>query len=261
MYGSGESERICGALFSGLQRESFVVQTKYYLLPKAQTVLHPKTAPLRALQDSLERMKLDYVDVYIVHGHIHLQFVPTIAKSMAECVDKGFAKCIGVANYAVSEMLHMKEELAKYGVLLALNQCEYSVLRRLPEVEGLISACEENGIVFQGYSSLAQGRLTGKYTKENPPPSTYRFSNYDMQDLEPVLGVLRSIAAERGVSVSAVALNYSMSRGVCPLAGIRMEEQARENCGALGWRLSEEEIRRIDGVSFKGYATELWQHG
>jgi len=158
-------------------------------------------------------------------------------------------------------MLQMRDELAKYDVPLATNQCEYSILRRYPETSGLLQACRENNIVFQSYSSLAQGRLTGKYTKDNPPPKEYRFSSYPMEDLEPTLRVVESIAKARGVSMSAVALNYNISKGVVPVVGIRKPEQAKQNLQALGWRLSEEEIKNLDSVSLEGKKTVLWQQG
>lgn len=158
-------------------------------------------------------------------------------------------------------MLKMEAELAKYGVPLAINQCEFSVARREPELSGLLKACKERGIVFQSYSSLAQGRLTGKYTRDNPPPKTYRFSSYDMADFETPDAVLKKIADKRGVTMSAVALNYNLCKGITPVVGIRKEEQAISNCQALGWRLSNEEIKEIDAVSFEGHTTKLWQQG
>jgi aryl-alcohol dehydrogenase-like predicted oxidoreductase len=197
----------------------------------------------------------------MVHGPIHLQSIATIAKGMAECVDKGLAKCIAVANYDAQDMIKMQEELAKYGVPLAANQCEYSVLRRHPETSGLLQACKERGIVFQSYSSLAQGRLTGKYTPENPPPKEYRFSSYNMEDIQPVLVVLQKIATAHGTTISAVALNYNLCKGISPVVGVRKPQQAIDNCSALGWRLTNDEIREIDAVSFEGHATSLWQQG
>lgn len=155
----------------------------------------------------------------------------------------------------------MAGELAKYNVPLATNQCEYSVIRRHPEIHGLLSACKERNIVFQSYSPLAQGRLTGKYHVGKEPPNTYRFSSYPMKDLEPTLAVLDDIALARRTSISAVALNYNISKGALPVVGMRSPEQAKQNIKALGWRLSKEEIRRIDGVSIEGKTTKLWQQG
>lgn len=141
---------------------------------------------------------------------------------------------------------------------LATNQCEFSVLRRYPETHGLIQACYDRDIVFQSYSSLAQGRLTAKYNARNPPPKTYRFSSYDMRDIEPVLEVLGDIARARGTSMSAIAPNYNIIKGAVPTVGLPSPEQAQQNVGALGWRLSDDEIRKIDSVSLEGKATRLW---
>jgi len=170
-------------------------------------------------------------------------------------------KCVGVANYSTEDMLQMRDELAKYGVPLALNQVEFSVLRRLPETSGLLETCKREGIVMQSYSSLAQGRLTGKYTKDRKPPSSYRFSSYPMKDLEETIAVLEQIGRERGVSTAAVALNYNLSKGVAPVVGFRNPAQVEQNVQALGWRLSVEEVERIDAVSLEGKATALWQQG
>ncbi|PVH93043.1 Aldo/keto reductase [Periconia macrospinosa] len=260
-YGSGKSEKICGTLFAGLRRDDFIIQTKYYVLPQFIDIFHPKTSPLYKLEGSLKRLRLSYVDIYLVHGPIHIQSIPAVAKGMAECVDKGLTKCVGVANYDKEDMLKMRDELAKYNIPLALNQCEYSVLRRIPETSGLLKTCKDNGIVFQSYSSLAQGRLTAKYNSQNPPPKQYRFSSYDMKDVEPVQATLKKIADARGVPISAVALNYNMCKGISPLVGVRRPQQALDNSKAFGWRLTNEEIRTIDSVSFEGYTTSLWQQG
>jgi len=156
-------------------------------------------------------------------------------------------------------MIKFAEELEKYNVPLCANQVEYHPLRRYPETSGLLAACKERGIVMQSYSSLAQGRLTGKYTKDNPPPKSHRFSSIPMEEVEPMLEVLRSIGEKHGVPISAVSLNYNMSKGVCPVVGVRHEKMAEENSKAYGWRLTEDEIREIEKHSFEGNKTSLWQ--
>ncbi|KAI1401615.1 NADP-dependent oxidoreductase domain-containing protein [Hypoxylon fuscum] len=260
VYGGGKSEEIVGELIADLPRESVVVQTKWHVLPlTANNLLHSADAPVRALRGSLERMKLGYVDVYLVHGHIHLQSIPTVAKALAECVRQGMARAVGVANYDFEDFVKMRKELARYDVPLAANQCEYNVLRRYPEVQGHISAYREMDVVFQSYSSLAQGRLTGKYSKQNPPPATRRFSNYDMASVEPALRTLEDVAKNRGKSVAAVALNYNLSKGALPVVGIRNPAQAKQAVEALGWRLDTKEVEMIDRHSFEGKATMFWQ--
>lgn len=260
-YGSGKSEEICGELFRGMSRDSFVIQTKWYVVPD-NPANFSADAPATYLKESLKRMGLDSVDIYLVHGHIHARSIATVAKSLAECVDNGWTKVVGVANYSAEDMLQMAEELAKYDIPLATNQCEFNVLRRYPETKGgLLQTCKQNGIVFQSYSSLAQGRLTGKYGPGHEPPKTYRFSQYPMEDIKDTLQVLQDIGQQRGVSTSAVALNYNLSKGVLPVVGFRSPGQVEQNLQALGWRLSLEEMKRIDDVSLEGKSTVLWQQG
>ncbi|KAL0933495.1 putative aldo/keto reductase [Colletotrichum truncatum] len=261
-YGNGESEKILGDLIKGLPRENVVVQTKYFSTPlKATNFTHPIDAPIISLKASLERMGLDYVDIYLVHGPIHPQSISTIAEGMAKCVEEGLTRAVGVANYDDDDVLKMRDELKKYNIPLATNQCEFNVLRRYPEVSGNIKRCKDNDIVFQSYSSLAQGRLSGKYSAENPPPKEYRFSSYDMKDIEPTLVTLREIAEKRGKSVASVSLNYNISKGVVPVVGIRNVEQAKAAIDALGWRLNEDEVVAIDKVSVEGRTSTLWQQG
>ncbi|KAJ5579815.1 uncharacterized protein N7459_005800 [Penicillium hispanicum] len=260
-YGDGESERICGTLFKGMPRESFVVQTKWLSTPDLTNALMQSSGPKFRLKESLARLGLDYVDIYLVHGPIHPTMITTVAKGLAECVELGLTRTVGVANYDTQEMIKMADELGKNGVPLSVSQCEYSVIRRLPEVSGMIRECRKRGICFQGFASLAEGRLSGKYSRLEEPRRTLRFSSYPMHMLEPTINVLKGIADERRVPVPAVALNYSINKGVVPLVGIRDAEQAEQNMQALGWRLTEDEIRRIEGVSLQGNTSAFLQHG
>ncbi|KAJ5095976.1 hypothetical protein NUU61_005332 [Penicillium alfredii] len=260
-YGDGESERICGTLFKGMARDSFVVQTKWLSTPDMTNMLLQSRGPKARLKDSLSRLGLDYVDIYLVHGPIHPSMISTVAKGMADCVQAGMTRAVGVANYDTQEMIKMADELAKNAVPLAVSQCEYSVIRRFPEVSGMIRECRKRGICFQGFASLAEGRLTGKYSRLNEPPRTLRFSSYPMHMLEPTLNVLKRISEERRVPVPAVALNFSINKGVVPLVGVRDAEQAEQNMQALGWRLTEDEIKRIEAVSIRGNTSSLLQHG
>ena len=82
-----------------------------------------------------------------------------------------------------------------------------------------------------------------------------------MKEVEPVLEVLKEIAQRVSVSVAAVAFNYNISKGVVPVVGVRKPEQMTQNAEAFGWRLADEDVRKIDKVSFEGKATSLWQQG
>lgn len=267
VYGSGKSEEILGDLINnhsrGVDRSKIVVQTKWLpnVTDQGTNVLHPVDAPVIELRNTLQRMHLSYIDCYLVHGPIHLSSIKQAAKGLAKCVEDGMTKTVGVANYSVEDMLKMQEALAEYNIPLATNQCEYSILRRMPETEGMLEACKKNNIIFQSYSSLAQGRLSGKYTKDNPPPKEYRFSSYDMEYIEPAIAVLRKLADKYNVSVAAVALNWNICKGAIPVVGMRKESQAVQDMQALGWRLTREEINELDKTGFEGNKTKLWQQG
>lgn len=114
-YGSGKSEEICGELVKGMPRDSYVMQTKYYVVPKPANILHPAGDVVTALESSLKRMGLDFVDVYMIHGPIHPGSYKTIAEGAAECVEKGMTKCIAVANYDAEDMIKMYDALAEHG--------------------------------------------------------------------------------------------------------------------------------------------------
>lgn len=261
-YGSGRSEEIVGELVRDKPRESVVIQTKWFGLPLAPSnLLHPVEGPVRALKSSLKRMGLDYVDIYLVHGHIHTSSIANVAKGLAECVQQGLTRAVGVANYDPEDVFKMRDELARYNVPLALCQCEYSILRRYPEIQGHIKAYRDAGIIFQAYSSLAQGRLTGKYTSRNPPPSSYKFSSYPMETIEPTIEILQKVGEGTETSAASVALNWILVKGAVPLVGIRNRQQALEAIEALDWRLNDFYIKEIDEVSLEGKTTKLWQQG
>lgn len=94
------------------------------------------------------------------------------------------------------------------------------------------------------------GRLTGKYSSSNPPPSGRRFgSAYTWDQLDPLIDELKRVAGKYDVTPSAVALNWVMCKGAIPLGGARNGEQARANAMAMTFRLSQEEV---DGLSRLG---------
>src|SRR5207248_3353949 len=110
------------------------------------------------------------VDLYQLHGPTSLRSKAALADALAAVHADGLVSAVGVSNYSVGEMERIHGELAKRGVPLASNQIEYSLLRRRPESTGLLAACRRLGVVPLAYSPIGQGRLTGKYSADNPPP-------------------------------------------------------------------------------------------
>ncbi|CAF0968700.1 unnamed protein product [Rotaria sordida] len=262
VYGNGESERsIARYKTNHPNAGDIVLATKF--LPYPYRFSYPSSL-INALRASLDRLQVDCVDLYQIHGPIHFRSIEVLADALAEAVKLGLTKTVGVSNYSTDEMIKMYDCLQKHGIQLASNQVEFSLLRRLPETSGLIAECHKRGIAVLGYSPLAMGRLTGKYSAANPPPSGRPFSNINMDELEPILETMRRIANKYNVSVSSVALNYVICKGVIPLGGARDAKQAEQNTGALGWRLTNEEIVELESYRFNpanAFWQRFWQHG
>jgi len=159
----------------------------------------------------------------------------------------------------------MSEALRGRGMQLATNQIEFSLLRRAPETTGLLAACRELGVLPMAYSPIGQGRLTGKYSVDHPPPGKRNFSNHPMAVVEGVVAELRRIGEKHdGKLPSQVALNWVMAKGVVPIPGAKNRRQAEENAGALGWTIDEDDLARLDEAALPGTRTlqaRMWQHG
>jgi len=264
VYGRGESERIIGRLLAGDPRRaaSVVIATKFMPSPSK---LRVRSALLRSLRASLDRLGVSAVDLYQIHGPISLRSHSALAEGLAAANQSGLVKAVGVSNYSVKETRSMADALRKRGMRLASNQIEYSLLRRSPETSGLLATCNELGIVPIAYSPIGQGRLTGKYSAAHPPPGRRNFGRYPMSLVDDVVAELRRIGDKHGGRTpSQVALNWVIVKGAVPIPGAKNRRQAEENGGAIGWSIDEEDVGRLDACAREGVRTlgsRIWQHG
>ncbi|ORY68843.1 NADP-dependent oxidoreductase domain-containing protein [Pseudomassariella vexata] len=266
-YGSGESERIIRSLRDASPPEfksSLVIASKFLPIPWPLSRLMMPSGMVKFCRESLERLGLETMDLYQIHGPVHfVNSIDSMASGLAQCVEEGLTKAVGVSNYSRDEMIKMDEALKKRGMRLASNQVEFSLLRTLPSTGGLLEECKKRGILMMAYSPLGMGRLSGKYTAENPPPSGRRFSNYPMEQLTPLLDTLHKVAGAHGVKPSAVALKWVIQKGAIPLGGVKNAKQAEENAHAASdeWSISDEEMAELEKHSIVGTTSIQWQHG
>jgi aryl-alcohol dehydrogenase-like predicted oxidoreductase len=264
VYGGGESERIIGRLLAGdpAVRPKVVIATKFMPMPWKVAIT---SSLVRAARASLERLGIEAIDLYQIHGPISLRSHGAIADALAAAQGQGLIKAVGVSNYSVKETRSMDAALRQRGLRLATNQIEFSLLRTRPEKVGLLECCRELGVVPLAYSPIGQGRLTGKYSAANPPPGKRDFSDHPMAQVDKVVEVLRRIGdAHGGRSPSQVALAWIIAKGVVPIPGAKSRQQAEDNAGALGWRLDPAELAELDAVALPGTRTlnqRFWQHG
>ena len=246
VYGSGRSERLLGQFLQETD-QPVLVATKYFPYPWRLM----KKALMQALRRSLERIGIESVDLYQIHQPYSLLSIENLMEAMAEAVAEGLTRTVGVSNYDQSQMLRAYSALARKDVPLAANQVTFSLLNREIEKNGLLARCQELGIRLIAYSPIEKGLLTGKYSVENPPPGVRgrRYGNL-LPKIGPLLKLMTEIGQEHGGrSKAQVALNWCIQKGTMPIPGAKNGEQAEENAGALGWKLTEEEVAKLDEVS------------
>jgi aryl-alcohol dehydrogenase-like predicted oxidoreductase len=246
VYGSGRSERLLGKFLKETD-QPVLIATKFLPFPWRWR----KKSLIRALKGSLERIGVESVDLYQVHQHLPPVPIDTWMEGMAEAVKEGLTRTVGVSNYNQSQMLRAYSALARKNVPLAANQLTYSLLNRGIEKDGLLARCNELGVRVIAYSPIEKGLLTGKYSPENPPPGLrgQRYSSL-LPKIGPLLKLMTAIGQEHGgKSKTQVALNWCICKGTMPIPGAKNAAQAEENAGALGWRLTEEEVAKLDQAS------------
>ncbi len=247
VYGMGKSERLLGQ-FVRESNADILTATKFFPMPWRLR----RGALLDALRASLRRLDMQRVDLYQMHWPVPLVSTETWMEAMADAVSAGLTRAVGVSNFNLDQTRRAHAALARRGVALASNQVEYSLLQRGPERNGLLNACGEMGVTLIAYSPLAKGMLSGKYTPDNPPPGARRrlYPPARLAAVQPLVGLLREVGqAHGGKTPSQVALNWAICKGALPIPGAKNAAQAQDNAGALGWRLTADEVAGLDEAS------------
>jgi aryl-alcohol dehydrogenase-like predicted oxidoreductase len=247
MYRFGGSEKTLGAFLPGAG-EKAVIETKFFPLPWRLS----KGALISALRASLDRLSLKQVDLYLIHFPAPPMPIETWVDALADAVQAGLARAVGVSNFNSSQMRRAYTVLAKRGIPLACNQVEYSLLQRSVERNGLLGLVHQMGVTLIAYCPLSRGLLTGKYTLDNPPSGLrrFRYPRAYLARIQPIINLLRQIGeAHDGKTPSQVALNWLICKGALPIPGAKNVNQVQQNAGALGWHLTEEEVATLDAAS------------
>ncbi len=246
LYRNGLSERLLGRFMKETD-QPVLVATKFFPFPWRFT----KGALSRALKGSLSRMGVESIDLYQIHWPSPVMNTDRLMDGLTECVKAGLTRTVGVSNFGHARMLAAYSALARNGIPLASNQVHYSLLSREVEKNGILARCKELGIRMIAYCPLERGMLTGKYNTENPPPG-WRAARYakSLEKIQPLLKLMTEIGQDHGGKTNAqVALNWVICKGALPIPGAKNAAQAQQNAGALGWRLTDEEIAKLDFAS------------
>ena len=240
MYSGGAAESRLGELTRG---RDVMIATKYPSGFSFRVEDFPKE-----LEATLARLGRPSIDLYQHHYPNARLSIPKLMDLVADAVEAGKVKAVGVSNYSAEQMREAHAALAKHGIPLASNQVEYSLLHRKPEVDGVLDACRELGITLMAYSPLAGGMLTGKYSAQNRPGGFFRrilpqYNRKTLEAIQPVIKLLREIGGRYSKSPNQVALRWLMENPiVLPIPGAKNGKQAEENAGALSFSLTAQEM-------------------
>jgi aryl-alcohol dehydrogenase-like predicted oxidoreductase len=249
IYSLGGSERTLGQFLPSTGRNA-VIATKFVPFPWRLS----RSSLTNAMRASLARLRLAQVDLYLIHVPLPPVKIETWMDALAEAMDAGLVRAVGVSNFNAEQTRRAHAALQKHGIPLACNQVEYSLLKRDIERNGVLAACREVSATVVAYRPIAGGLLTGRYTPETPPRRR-RWRVYSPKYLamiRPITDLLGKIGeAHGGKTPSQVALNWSMCKGMLPIPGATKEKHLWENLGALGWRLGDDEVGSLDEAADK----------
>ena len=227
---------------------------------------------MRAVEGSLRRLGVDAIDLYQIHAWDPATPIEETLETLDGFVKAGKVRWIGVSNFMGWQLERAVLTTRHRGWAPVVSlQPQYNLLTRDIESEILPTAME-GGVGLLPWSPLAGGWLTGKYSAFERPAGATRLGvdpdrgveAYDLRNNDHtwrVVEEVRTVAAERGVTMSQVALNWVRGRpGVASvLLGCRNVGQLGDNLGALHWELSTEEATRLDEVSAPGIP--VYPHG
>ncbi|KVG25213.1 L-glyceraldehyde 3-phosphate reductase [Burkholderia diffusa] len=222
---------------------------------------------LASLDQSLQRMGLDYVDIFYSHRFDAHTPLEETAGALASAVQQGKALYIGISSYSAAKTREMAELLAQYKVPLLIHQPSYNMLNRWIEHD-LLGTLDDIGTGSIAFTPLAQGLLTSKYLNgvpadarvNKPGGGSLKQEHLSADNLEHVRK-LSGIAQRRGQSLAQMALAWVLRNGrvTSALIGASRVEQVRENVGALkNLDFSADELAEIDRYATEG-GINLWE--
>ena len=255
MYGAGVSERslAIGLKAAGKTDKDVIVATKW------QPILRTARNIPVSIADRLRFLDGFSIANYMVHQPYSFSSPEAEMNAMADLVEAGKIRSVGVSNFKPTRMRRAHAALAKRGLPLAVNQVQYSLLRREIETNGVLETARELGVTITAYTPLARGLLSGKYHKD--PDLLNRMSGVrkammrrNLERTRPLINDMDELAAKYGVTIAQVALNWVINfngETVVTIPGATKVRQAEEAAGAMKFQLTRDEMARLDVVSGK----------
>jgi aryl-alcohol dehydrogenase-like predicted oxidoreductase len=268
IYSAGAAEEVLGEAIKG-RRDQVLISTKatFRAGEGANNVGSSRIHLTQTVEAALKRLGTDVIDLFQLHG-FDAQTPPeeTLA-TLDNLVRAGKIRYIGVSNFSGWHLMKSLDLADRHGwPRYVANQTYYSLIGRDYEWE-LMPLGLEQGVGAVVWSPLGWGRLTGKIRRGASLPATSRL--HATADMGPpvsdeyvyrVVDALDNVAAETGKTIPQIALNWLLQRPTVStlIIGARTEEQLRQNLGAVGWNLTQDQVARLDKASQTALPYPYW---
>lgn len=270
IYSKGASEKILGGAIKN-RRDKVLLSTKgtfRFSDTDPNDVGSSRHHIIKACEGSLKRLGVDYIDLYQLHGFDAMTPVEESLRALENLIQSGKIRYIGCSNFSGWHLMKALSISEKYGwERYIAYQGYYSLIGRDYETE-LMPLALDQGVGLLVWSPLGWGRLTGKIDRTKPrPPATSRLHNtaqygppVDDEYLFQVVDALKEISQETEKTVPQIALNWLLQRPTVStvIIGARTEEQLKDNLGAVGWTLTQNQIKKLDEASSRPLPYPYW---
>lgn len=258
-YSRGLSEEVLGKAIQGKRDRLYLsTKTNFSMGDGPNDLGSSRSHIIRACEDSLRRLKTDYIDIYTMHGFDALTPVEEVLYTLDTLVRSGKVRYIACSNFSGWHLMKSLAVSQTHGwTRYVAHQAFYSLVGRDYEWELMPLALDQKvGTIV--WSPLASGVLSGKIRRGQSAPEGTRVKQIGSEGLHipyekvyEIIDVIDEIAEETGKSVAQISLNWLLQRPTVAsiIIGARNEEQLKHNLGAVGWSLTAEQVKKLDKVS------------
>jgi aryl-alcohol dehydrogenase-like predicted oxidoreductase len=269
VYSRGISEEILGKAIVGLHDKVIIsTKTTFPMSSLPNDYGSSRYNIIKSCEGSLKRLGVDHIDIYHMHGFDATTPIDETLNALHTLIQSGKVRYIACSNFSGWHLMKSLSISERYGwSKYVAQQSYYSLINRDFEWELMPLGIDQKvGTIV--WSPLASGLLTGKYRRNQPMPdarvaqggSPVPADAVNNERLYSIIESMDDIAKETGKTHSQIAINWLLQRPTVDniIIGARTEEQLKQNLGAVGWKLSLDQVQRLDRVSEQLPAYPYW---
>jgi aryl-alcohol dehydrogenase-like predicted oxidoreductase len=268
IYSYGLAEEILGKAVQGKRNDVLIsTKTTFRFGKGPNDAGSSRYHIIKACEASLRRLGTDYIDIYHMHGFDELTPIDETLETLDTLVRSGKVRYIACSNFSGWHLMKSLSISARYGwAKYVAHQVYYSLVGRDYEWE-LMPLGIDQKIGALVWSPLGWGRLTGKIRRGQTAPLGSRLEKtagigppVPLDRVHAVVDAIDEIAKQIGKSVPQIAVNWLLQRPTISsvILGARNEEQLRQNIASAGWKLTPEQIAKLDAASETVVAYPYW---